>query len=280
MRVIRPFDPWKSKLCTCPEKYSFNPYTGCAHDCTYCYATYIPNFRHLREKKDLFRNLERDLKTLPPDSLISMSNSSDPYPPVERQREITRKCLSIMREYDVRLLVVTKSDIVVRDLDILSEMRCAVSITITGLDFLEPNAPPTEKRIDALRKVKDAGLPAILRFDPVIPEINENRLDIIDRSNPDHVVTSTLKLKPDSLARVSKILPGLNERYRERVGRYYYMKREDRYRIMKRIEEFCLDIGISCAFCREGFEFRAESCDGSHLVSTAQNNTLNKLKNF
>ncbi|MFW6185960.1 MAG: radical SAM protein, partial [Halobacteriota archaeon] len=53
--VVRPFDPWRSELCTCPPKYSFNPYTGCAHGCLYCYATYIPHFHNLRMKKDLLK---------------------------------------------------------------------------------------------------------------------------------------------------------------------------------------------------------------------------------
>ncbi len=268
MRVVRPFDPWKSKLCTCPEKFSFNPYTGCAHRCVYCYATYIPRFFVLREKKNLFKNLEKDLRELPENALVSMSNSSDPYPPIEKEREITRKCLEIMKDYDIRILIVTKSDIVVRDLDILSEMPSAVSITITGLDKLEPYAPPTERRIEAIQKVKDYGIPAILRFDPIAPTLNENRLDIIDRCLPDHVVTSTLKLRTDSMQRLRESYPELVKYYEkgERTGGYYYLSRGLRYRLLRKVEAHCRDMGISCAFCREGLKFKAKSCDGSHLI--------------
>ncbi len=266
MRVIREFDPWKSPLCTCPKKYSFNPYTGCAHGCIYCYATYIPNFYRLREKRNLFRSLEKDLQELPANALISMSNSSDPYPPVERTREITRKCLEIMRDYDVRVMVVTKSDIVARDFNLLSEMRSAVSITITGLDEFEPNAPPTERRIEVLKAVKDSGIPAILRFDPVIPKVNDSRLDIIERTLPDHVVTSTLKLKSDSLARMADRLPWLKECEFERRGAYRYLPENVRKEVLCKIKSFCEGIGISVGFCREGFEFPSKSCDGSHLI--------------
>lgn len=266
MRVIRPFDPWKSPLCTCPKKYSFNPYTGCAHRCLYCYATYISNFYKLREKKGLFRNLEKDLKELPANSLISMSSSSDPYPPVEMEREITRKCLEILKDYDVRLMVVTKSDIVLRDLKILSEMRSAVSITITGLDEFEPYAPPTEKRIEALKTIKDYGIPAILRFDPVIPGINDSRLDIIEKTMPEHVVTSTLKLKADSLARMEKKLPWLKKVSFEKKGVYRYFPENLRRETLNRIKNFCDELGISVGFCREGFKFPSKSCDGSHLL--------------
>ncbi|MFW5936345.1 MAG: radical SAM protein, partial [Candidatus Hadarchaeota archaeon] len=68
--VVRPFDPWRSELCTCPPKYSFNPYTGCAHGCLYCYATYIPHFHNLRMKKDLLKRLDSDLRKLPEKQLI------------------------------------------------------------------------------------------------------------------------------------------------------------------------------------------------------------------
>ncbi len=273
MKYIRPFDPWKSPLCTCRNKYSFNPYTGCAHGCLYCYATYIPHFYELRTKKNLLKQLEKDLRDLPPNALVSMSNSSDPYPPVEKEKEITRGCIKLMREYDISLLVVTKSDIVVRDLDILSEMKCAVSITITGCDPLEPNAPSTERRIKALREVKDWGIPTILRFDPIVPGFNEDKLWIIEKCNADHVVTSTLKLKRDSFRRITGRFPELQDFLRdlyfvrgEKVGGYFYLPRSLRIKMLRRVEEFAHSLGVSCAFCREGFTFEAPSCDGSHLI--------------
>jgi len=272
MDLIKPFDPWKSELCTCPKKYSFNPYTGCFHRCVYCYATYIPRFHEVRVKKDLFKRLERDLNRLPKNSLISMSNSSDPYPPIEKHLEITRRCLEIMRDYDLRILIVTKGDFT-RDLDILSEMRCAVSVTITGCDRAEPYAPNTEERIEIFKKLKDFGIPAILRFDPVMPRLNEGKLWIIEKCEPDQVVTSTLKLRKDMFARFTKAFPELKPLYTklyliegEKVGSYYYLKRSKRLKIVRSIEEFCSEIGIPCSFCREGFDFNAESCDGSHLI--------------
>ncbi len=278
MHYIKPFDPWKSPLCTCPQKFSFNPYTGCAHNCIYCYATYIPRFSQLRLKKDLFRKLEKDLQKLPSNALISMSNSSDPYPPAERSLEITRRCLEIMRDYDIRLLIVTKSDIVARDIDLLSEMRCAVSVTVTCISDsiaskIEPNAPKPKKRIKALKEIKDAGIPVILRLDPVIPFLTEKDvLKVLEACNfVDHVVTSTLKLRKDILVRFARVFPEIAERYRsiytERVGRsYYYMPKELRLKLLSSIVKRCEELGISYAFCREGFEFKAESCDGSHLI--------------
>ncbi len=272
MKILRPFDPWKSELCTCGFKLSFNPYTGCAYRCDYCYATYIPRFWEVREKKALFSSLRRDLEELSGNEIISMSNSSDPYPPIEKEKEITRNCLKLFREYDVKLLVVTKSDLVLRDLDILSEMDALVCMTITGCDSLERFAPKTEKRIAAFKKIAEA-LPAVLRFDPIVPYLNDDRLELIEACDPDHVVTSTLKLRRDSFHRISKAIPWLGERIKklyfgegEKVGAYWYLSREKRLEMLRRVEDFCNSIGISCALCREGFDFKAESCDGRHLI--------------
>ncbi|ODA45213.1 Radical SAM domain protein [Thermodesulfovibrio sp. N1] len=91
---LRFFDPWKSKLCSCPSKYSLNPYTGCAHGCIYCYASsYIKNFFNCRTKPNLLEDLKRQIKKISKDSLISLSNTSDPYPPIEKELKITRECL-------------------------------------------------------------------------------------------------------------------------------------------------------------------------------------------
>lgn len=273
MNVLKPFDPWSSELCTCGYKLSFNPYTGCAHRCDYCYATYIPRFWEVREKKDLLRRLKKDLERLKGYEIISMSNSSDPYPPIEKEREITRKCLQLFKEYDAKLLIITKSDLILRDLDILSEMNAVVSMTITGCDVLEKFAPSTERRIMAFKEVSET-LPTVLRFDPVIPFLNEDRFDLIQICEPEHLVTSTLKLRRDSYSRISKTLPWLAKNLKilyfkegEMVGSYWFLKKDLRLKILRKIEDFCDSLGISCSFCREGFEFRAKSCDGKHLLN-------------
>jgi len=276
--VLRYFDPWKSKICTCKLKYSFNPYTGCSHRCVYCYATYIPKFYHLRKKKNVVLRLEKDLRKADLRIPVSMSNSSDPYPPVEKKECITRKCLEVMRDYGTKLLLVTKSDIVVRDVDILSEMNCCVSVTVTGFKFsrvIEPFAPDPEKRIKAMKILKDSGIPVVLRLDPVLPYVNEDEVEnVISMCDfVDHVVTSTLKLKQDSLKRIISVLPHLEGVYKElylkkgkKVGSSYYLPDSARIRILKKVEDVCNSYGLSCAFCREGVSFKAASCDGQHLL--------------
>ena len=114
-RIIRPFDPWRSPLCTCPPKLSLDPYTGCEHGCLYCYASsYIKNFYRCRPKRNLIELVRRDLRRIPEDTLISMSNSSDPYPPMERRLKLTRRCLKEFRGRNLRILIVTKGDTILR----------------------------------------------------------------------------------------------------------------------------------------------------------------------
>jgi DNA repair photolyase len=145
--LISKFDPWRSKLCTCPSKLSFNPYTGCDHACVYCYASsYIPKFFNCRPKKDLIPRLEREAKKLKGE-LISIANSSDPYPNLEAKTGLMRKCLEALSRHDCKIQIVTKSSLVLRDIDILKKIPSMVTLTITTDDdniskVIEPHAPP------------------------------------------------------------------------------------------------------------------------------------------
>ncbi len=273
--LITPFDPWKSKLCTCPKKYSFSPYTGCSHACIYCYiSSYIPNAFKARLKKDLFRRLKKELHKV--DTYISMSNSSDPYTPEEKKLKATRKCLRIIREHDVPLLVITKSDMVARDIDLLSDMRASVSITITTLSskkaaIMEPHAPPPMKRIEALKKLSKDGIRCSVRLDPIIPGFNDEEIEkIVEKVAPhvEHIVSSTIKPRYDSMRRLEGIMDMGSYKW-QRIGNAFYLPKEQRFELLHRVEEACKRYGLSFATCREGYKFKAKSCDGSHLIKMA-----------
>jgi len=181
--IIRPFDPWRNPLCTCPPKYSLNPYTGCPHGCLYCYASsYIPRFSHCRPKAHLLSRVEREARRLPPGALVALSSSSDPYPPLEEKLGLTRSCLQILGDSGLSLQVVTKSHLVAEDADILAEMNACAAITVTSLDEetslrLEPGAPPPRLRLAAMSKLAEQGIPVSARIDPIIPGINDCEID-------------------------------------------------------------------------------------------------------
>ena len=287
MGLITPFDPWRGKLCTCPEKYSFSPYTGCAHRCVYCYITsYIPNAFQPRAKIFTTVQLEKELKKLDKNRPVSIANSSDPYTPSESKNLLMREVLPVLIRNGFKLLIVTKSDLVMRDIDILSKGRVCVSITITTLDEetarrLEPNAPPPSKRLKALELLNRAGIPTMVRLDPLIPSINDDSssirrvLEAACEVGVKQVTTSTYKARPDSLSRVVGAFPEFGEKIKtlysegEPIGRSRYLKRELRRELISRVGELAQDLSIDFATCREGFPdlHTAETCDGSHMLN-------------
>ena len=288
LRILRPFDPWRSPLCTCPPKYSLHPYTGCSFKCLYCYATAYIGVRDSTPKRNVLRNLLRDLSKLPRDILINMSTSSDPYPPIEDSLKLTRSILRILTDLGRRVLITTKGSLVARDADILGKGNAAVMMTITTLDdsmarVIEPGAPRPRDRIEALRILSSRGIPVGVRVDPIIPYINDDPHEIrrllarIRDVGAKFIVTSTYKARPDNLARMRDGLGELGEKiyrlyksYGERVHGYLYLPRAMRIKLLTPVIEAARELGLEYALCREGLRgsewFRSGSCDGSHLI--------------
>lgn len=281
--LISEFDPWKSKLCTCPQKLTFNPYTGCDHGCVYCYASsYIPKFHNCRPKKDLLRRLEREASKLKGE-LISISNSSDPYPNIEEKNGLTRKCLDILSRYECKIQIVTKSPLVTRDIDILKKTRCMVALSITTDDDkisrrLEPRAPVSSERLKAMEALVKNGLPVAVRVDPIIPFLNDKPKRLIESLaslGVSHVTSSTYKVRPDNWRRFSKAFPEVAKKLSplyfekgERISGYFYLAKEPRYQLMKKVKEITEENAMKFGCCREGFShLNSAFCDGSWLVS-------------
>lgn len=281
--ILKPFDPWKNPMCTCPAKLSLNPYTGCPHGCLYCYATsYIPHFQETKPKVDLLRRLKREAAKVAPGSLVAMSSSSDPYPFMEKDLLITRGCLQILKERQLKVQVITKSDLVCRDADLLSEMASAVNITITTLQEdlskkLEPGAPLPQRRLEAIKKLRLRGIPVSVRLDPLIPGINDHEIeDIVSiacEAGAQHITSSTYKARPDSWRRIISSFPKeaitLAALFDDgsRVGGSRYMSRETRELLMRKVEGEALSRGITFASCREGLASKGDVlCDGSHMI--------------
>ncbi len=281
--LLRKFDPWNCPLCTCPGKLSLNPYTGCVHGCLYCYASsYIPRFSECRPKPGLLKNLRREVHCVEPGTLVSMSNSSDPYPPMERNLQLTRECIKILRERGMRLQLVTKSDIISRDAEILEAMDCVVSITITTLcdelaNLLEPGAPMPERRLETIRLLRGRGIPVSARLDPIIPGINEPEIEELVSSVCNagalHITTSTYKARPDSWKRLKDAFPEESEALGamfekgSRICGSRYLPEQVRFALMQKIKEAATKNGATFSTCREGFsKDPGVCCDGSHLA--------------
>ncbi|MDQ1262643.1 MAG: hypothetical protein QG575_1824 [Euryarchaeota archaeon] len=286
--ILRPFDPWKSQLCTCPPKLSLNPYTGCPHGCLYCYASsYIPRFAECRPKVDLLRRLARESSKIRPGTLVALSNSSDPYPPQEEELQLSRRCLQILKERGLYVQVVTKSHLAARDAELLCEMKACVAITITSLSEsicrkLEPRAPSSARRLDAMAKLSESGVAVSARIDPIIPGINDAEIEqlagAVSRAGAGHITSSTFKARPGNMKRIISAFPqegATLESLFSRGGKVAgscYLPEEIRRNLMERVKESARREGLTFSSCREGWAtVPGINCDGAHLLARVGN---------
>jgi DNA repair photolyase len=284
MSLMKPFDPWRSKLCTCPPKLTLNPYTGCDHACIYCYASsYIPKFFNCRPKKDLIPKLRKEAARLRGE-IISIANSSDPYPRLEAELGLTRKCLEILSANDCRIQIIAKSNLVIRDIDLLRKIPSMVSLTITTEDdkiakLIEPNAPSSTERLKATKILIENDIPTSVRIDPIIPTINDNPENLIKTLasiGVKHITASTYKVKLDNWQRFNTKLPETAEKLKplyfekgEKIGRYIYLPKDLRLKLMQNIAIPVKNYDMKFGTCRENLShLNTATCDGSWLLST------------
>lgn len=298
--ILLPFDPWKSQLCTCPSKFSLNPYTGCPHGCLYCYASsYIPRFSECRPKVDLHKRLMREASRVRPGSLVAMSNSSDPYPPIEEKLRLSRDCLRILKARGLFVQIVTKSHLVAQDAPLLADMGACVAITVTTLKAslsrrLEPGASLPEQRLQAMTMLADLGVPVSARIDPIIPGINDQEIEELARAvslaGARHITSSTYKARSGNLHKIISAFPqeGIALKKLFAVGsslaKSAYLPVDIREGLMARVKEHATREGLTFSTCREGLSSFSEvsgiNCDGSHLlnesscISKSMQNTL------
>jgi DNA repair photolyase len=280
--LISKFDPWRSGLCTCPPKLTLNPYTGCDHQCIYCYASsYIPNFKDCRPKKELLSVLKREAVKLNGET-ISIANSSDPYPRKEATEGLTRRCLEILAESNCKIQVITKSNLVVRDDDLLSKVPSTVALTITTDDdnvaeLIEPCAPLPSHRLRAAQDLIKAGIPVSVRIDPIIPFVNDQPQKLIATLasiGVKHLTCSTYKAKPDNWMRLAQAMPKVVENLKplyfhqgEKIGGNTLLPKEVRFKLLKSVRDLTVAYNMKFGVCRESLpELNTAPCDGSWLL--------------
>ncbi len=182
-----------------PFDCSINMYRGCEHGCVYCYArpshTYLGysaglDFEtKLLMKPDVAEKLKEEIsKPSYRCSPIALGTNTDPYQPIERNYTLTRQILETLYEHRHPVTITTKSGLVVRDLDVLTEMAAmslaTVNISVTTLDSklsrtMEPRASAPHKRIETIQKLADAEIPVMVFVAPVIPGLNEHEIESI-----------------------------------------------------------------------------------------------------
>jgi len=190
--------------------YVINPYLGCGHGCLYCYAVFMRKYSryhaHARWgsfvecKANIVELLRRELSRRKKPGSVLISSVCDPYQPVERQSRLTRGCLEVLREFDWEVEILTRSPLVVRDLEILTTMpQVSVGFSI-GTDnelvqsVLEPAAPPIRSRVEALKELHNAGIATWVFIAPMLP-MDPKRLHEMVAPHVDTVLLDTLNYR-------------------------------------------------------------------------------------
>lgn len=257
-----------------PFRWTINPYRGCEYGCKYCYARYAHEFMELRdpiqfERKIFSKRFEapdflEELKHVKRDEIIALGTATDPYQPAERRYRVTRAILeAFATTTGYRLGITTKSDLIVRDIDLLREISrrhyLSVHLTITTTDrelarLLEPMAPRPDLRLGAVRKLAASGIRVSINCAPVMPLINDSdpSLDALAKASARAGAYgfwhNILFLKPCSrevfLPFIDRQFPHLARRYRERYERVAYLRGDYPEKIRERVRQIRKRYGL------------------------------------
>jgi len=242
-----------------------NIYRGCTHGCIYCdsrslcYHTPIP-FEDIEVKQNAPELLETGLSKKRSKCMIGTGAMCDPYMHCEKDLKLTRRCLEIIDHYGFGVAIQTKSDLILRDLDLLESInkktKCVVQITLTTFDeelckIIEPSVCTTHRRFEVLKEMQARGIPTIVWFCPILPFINdteENARGIFSYCKDagvkgiikfDFGVTLREGDREYLYAAFDKHFPGMKEKYISRYGYAYNLLSPNNSRLMYMYRQFC-----------------------------------------
>lgn len=247
-----------------------NIYRGCLHGCIYCdsrskcYQMDHP-FEDIEVKENAPDLLEDALKRKRKKCMIGTGSMCDPYIPLEDELRLTRKCLEIIDRYGFGSAILTKSNRILRDLDLLKSInakaKCVVQMTLTTYDeelckILEPNVCTTKERVEVLKIMRDNHIPTVVWLSPILPFINdteENLLGILNYCIEAKVygilcfgigVTLREGDREYYYQKLDEHFPGLKEKYRKKYGTAYSVMSDDNDRLMSLFRKKCKENGI------------------------------------
>jgi len=251
-------------------EYIMNIYRGCSHGCIYCYARSnyyekTDNFANIRAKKDALRILRDDLLKKKKTGVILTAGASDPYNPEEKEHKLTRNALELINAYRFGICIITKSELVTRDKDILLDIKehspSTVNFTITCSDDdlcmkVEPFVSTTTERFKAIEYLSKNGIITGVLIDPVIPYITdtkENVQELVKKAKNhgcQYVYISTLVTMADIqrdyfYQEAEKIYPGISDKYKERFKNYYRCRSPHAKKLWNVFAETCEKEGIN-----------------------------------
>lgn len=250
--------------------HTMNLYRGCSHGCIYCDSRSEcyrdDDFDRVKVKENVLELLRNELRRKTRPAFIAMGSMSDPYNPLERELELTRKALMLIHAYEHGVAVCTKSDLILRDADLYADIQerapviCKLTVTTTDDALaakLEPGAPSPTRRLKALEGLSQRGIFAGVVLMPVLPFLEdsvENVLDLVDAAAdagakfvyPAFGMTLRDRQRAYYYDRLVQSFPGVKERYEKQYGDRYWCTSPKAKELWTVFSRRCGERGLLC----------------------------------
>ena len=255
------------------QNNGMNIYRGCSHGCIYCDSRskcygFTHAFEDIEVKENAPELLERSLRSRRHKCMIGTGAMCDPYLPAEKELQLTRKCLELIDRYEYGVTVLTKSNLVLRDLDLLQSIhkktKAVVQMTLTTYDEdlcrkLEPNVSTTRERFEVLMRCKELGIPTLVWMTPILPFINDTRenieglLDYCLQAGVQGILVFDVGVTLREGDReyfyqaLDRDFPGIRQKYISAYGNAYDIPSPYSKELMALIQNTCTANGILCS---------------------------------
>jgi len=252
------------------SKNGMNLSRGCTHGCIYCDSrSEIYGMDHDFEDIEIKINapelLKKRLQSKRQKCMLGTGSMTDPYMPVKENLAITRKCLEILDDYGFGLTIITKSSLILRDLDLLRSInkksKCLVQMTLTSYDedlckILEPKASSTRERYETLQILKENGIETVVWLCPILPFINDTKenieglMDYCIKASVYGVICFGMGLtlregnREYFYRKISQSFPGLESKYKNKYGNTYAIESDRNAELMEIFHRSCEENGI------------------------------------
>ncbi len=251
-------------------KNGMNLYRGCQHGCIYCDSRSLcynmdHDFEDIEIKGNAIELLEKTLRSKRKKCMIGTGAMTDPYIPLETDLRYVRRALELIDKYGFGFTVITKSDRVLRDIDLLSKInkntKCVVQMTLTTYDEeicrkIEPNVSTTRERFEALKALRGAGIPTVVWLCPILPYINDTTenidgiLDYCAEADVYGIICFGMGLTLRDGSReyfykqLDRLFPGMKEKYIKNFGNKYIIDSPNSKELMELFIKKCDEYGI------------------------------------
>lgn len=255
------------------QNNGMNIYRGCSHGCIYCDSRskcygFTHTFEDIEVKENAPELLEQALRSKRHKCMIGTGAMCDPYLPAEKELQLTRKCLELIDRYEYGVTVLTKSNLVLRDLDLLQSIhkktKAVVQMTLTTYDEdlcrkLEPNVSTTRERFEVLMRCKELGIPTLVWMTPILPFINDTRenieglLDYCLQAGVQGILVFDVGVTLREGDReyfyqaLDRDFPGIRQKYISAYGNAYDIPSPYSKELMALIQNTCTANGILCS---------------------------------